>query len=152
MKRSFACAFRGLFLPFCRERNLRIHSAVAAQVIFFGVLAELETWGWALCLLSMGLVFALELVNCALERLCDRVSRDREPSIRDIKDIAAGAVLIAAFGAAGAGLMVFLRGSVLNTIGDALTPGLWAAEVVLLFVSALWIRGRACWKVERPMN
>ena len=49
----------------------------------------------ALCCLSAGLVFGLEMINTSLEHLADRLHPEQHESIRRAKDCAAGAVLIA---------------------------------------------------------
>ena len=63
---------------------------------------------WACLLLAMGMVTAAEALNTAIERLCDFVEEGRNPQIGMIKDIAAGAVLLAALFAAAVGAAVFL--------------------------------------------
>jgi diacylglycerol kinase (ATP) len=59
-------------------------------------------------MLSCGIVWAAELLNTAVELLADRVSKEREDAIRDVKDAAAGAVLAASIAAAAVGLIIFL--------------------------------------------
>jgi len=54
------------------------------------------------------LVLMLELVNTALEYLCDIVTTDFHPIVKIVKDIAAAAVLISAAGSVITGLIIFL--------------------------------------------
>jgi diacylglycerol kinase (ATP) len=63
---------------------------------------------WCAVLGCIALVWVAELLNTALEVLCDRVSREQDESIRRIKDVAAGAVLIAAIISVIVSAMVFL--------------------------------------------
>jgi len=58
--------------------------------------------------LACGLVLGAEALNSAIERLADRVTRDDDPEVRDLKDLAAGAVLATAIAAALAGAAIFL--------------------------------------------
>ncbi len=58
-------------------------------------------------LLVSALVFALEGMNTAIEMLCDEVTEERKESIRKVKDVAAGAVLIGAIFAAVVGVIIF---------------------------------------------
>ena len=63
---------------------------------------------WCLVTLAMGLVLSLELLNTAGEKLVDILSPDHDPRYGMVKDILAGAVLIAALAAALVGSLVFL--------------------------------------------
>lgn len=53
----------------------------------------------ALCVMSASMVFALELVNTALEHLADRLHPERHIAIQRAKDCAAAAVLVASIAA-----------------------------------------------------
>jgi len=93
-------AFAGVFIVFRREQSFRIQCA-------FGVAAAAVTvmlrpgWAWAaLVALSIGLVFAAELANGALEYLIDRVHPEVHDEIKYAKDAAAGAVLLTSAAAA----------------------------------------------------
>lgn len=78
-----------------------------AVVVALGLWHRVERWEWCALSLACGLVVAAELGNTAVEWLADRVTRDREPAIRDVKDAAAGAVLTASLVAAAVGALVF---------------------------------------------
>ena len=90
------------------ERNMRIHYMVALFVIIAGYVFGISKLEWMACLLSISLIFALETVNTAIERLCNRITLENDNSIKEIKDIAAGAVLLAAIGVTVVGLIVFV--------------------------------------------
>lgn len=105
--KGFFYAGRGL-LSALSERNFRFHLCAAATVIFFG--ARFYSFGkteWTVLLLTCAVVLSLECVNTALERLCDKVCPERDDLIKKCKDIAAGAVLIAAIFAAAIGVVLF---------------------------------------------
>jgi diacylglycerol kinase (ATP) len=106
--RGFAHAFRGIAFGFRTQRNLRVHALVATAVIGLGLVLGIERWEWCAVMLSCGIVWAAELLNTAVELLADRVSKEREDAIRDVKDAAAGAVLAASIAAAAVGLIIFL--------------------------------------------
>ena len=106
--RGFGYAFAGLKALFASEVNALIHAVVAAAVIVAGVLLNLATWEWVAVTFAMGLVLAAEAFNTAIERLCDRVTRENDDLIGETKDLAAGAVLIAVIAAVAVGLIVFL--------------------------------------------
>lgn len=105
---SFGHAFRGIRLLLRTQRNARIHSAVLLAVLAAGVTVGLSPSAWALLTLAAALVLSAEAMNTAVERLADRVSPERHPLVRDAKDAAAAAVLIAAMGAVVLGALVFV--------------------------------------------
>lgn len=103
---SFGFAFRGLAQLFRSQANARIQAVVALLVIAVGTFLGLPARDWALLVLAISLVLALEAVNTAIESLADRVAPDRHPLVARCKDAAAAAVLIAAVGAAAVGLLL----------------------------------------------
>lgn len=91
-----------------RERNFRFHLCAAAFVIFFAAkFYEFSRGEWALLLLTCGAVLSLEAVNTSVERLCDKVSPEKDAKIGSAKDCAAGAVLISAIIAVAVGVCLF---------------------------------------------
>ena len=105
--RSFRYAGRGLFGLLVREHNARIHAVATVLVVTAGVLCRLERWEWGLVTAALGLVWTAEALNASLEQLADAVSSAPHPAIGRAKDLAAGAVLASALGAAGLALVVF---------------------------------------------
>lgn len=106
--RSFKYALQGLADMFRTQPNARFHLATSVVVVVAGFLLEISRWEWAALVLCMALVLALEAVNTALEYLTDLVSPEYHPLAGKAKDAAAGAVLVAAIGAAVVGGVVFL--------------------------------------------
>jgi diacylglycerol kinase (ATP) len=106
--KGFAYAAKGIVLMVRSEQNARIHLFAACMVIIAGFVFNLSKTEWLVVVLTIGLVLLAEGVNTAIERLCNVVSKDHHPEIGKVKDIAAGAVLIASIAAAAIGLMVFV--------------------------------------------
>lgn len=104
---SFGHAFRGWITFLRREQNARIHAVAATAVIVAGLLWRIQPWEWVAVVLSMAGVLAAEMLNSALEALCDHLHPDLHPAIRQVKDLAAGAVLVAAVAALVVGGLVF---------------------------------------------
>jgi len=88
------------------QRNAWIHAAVSVAVLSVSLWLGLDAAEWCWIVLAMMAVWTAEGINTALERLADAVSTDPDPLIGQAKDAAAGAVLIAAAGAAMIGLLV----------------------------------------------
>ncbi|MDR3310663.1 MAG: diacylglycerol kinase family protein [Oscillospiraceae bacterium] len=106
--RKLSFALRGIASAFAGEANMKIHAAAALTVIILAAVLRVSPTEWCLLLFAAGSVVSAELLNTAVERLCDRVTRERDDAVRAAKDIAAGAVLAAAVIAAAVGCIVFI--------------------------------------------
>lgn len=87
---------------------MKIHVATTIVVIASGWFFSITPTEWCLVTLSIVLVLSAEGFNTAIEHLTDLTSPDYHPLAGKAKDVAAGAVLLAAIGAAIVGLIVFL--------------------------------------------
>ena len=92
--RSFGYAWKGIRQCVGKEQNLSFHLITTAVVIAAGFF--------------FGVAIAAELFNTAIEKLVDLVSPERHPIAGQVKDIAAGAVLVCAVAAAIIGIIIFL--------------------------------------------
>jgi diacylglycerol kinase (ATP) len=105
--RSFAFAASGLWHALKTQANMRIHVAISAAVIAAAIYFQLSKTDWLWLIVSIILVLSAELLNSAFEYVCDVISPQHNASVGRAKDIAAGAVLVVACGAALIGLLVF---------------------------------------------
>jgi len=105
--RSFGFALEGLAFALKSEGNLRVHFVATALVVALGIGFGVSRHEWAALVVAIGLVWVAELLNTALEALCDYVQPKQAEPIKRIKDIAAAAVLLAALTAATLGALVF---------------------------------------------
>lgn len=103
---SFGHAWRGVRQAVATQRNLRVQLGCGIAVLALGLWLEVSATEWALLIVCTGLVLGLECLNSALEALCDTLHPERHEDIRRCKDMAAGAVLIAAIAAAAVGLIL----------------------------------------------
>ncbi len=106
--KSFGYAFRGIFFAFKTQHNIWIHLLAIIVVLTAGFLFELTLLEWGLVVLVIGLVLVSEMINTAIEWLVDLVSPEYKEKAGLIKDVAAGAVLIAAIISVIIGAIVFL--------------------------------------------
>lgn len=104
--RSFHHAWRGLRLAFRLERSFRIQIGVALLVVLCAVILPLQSWERVVLLVVTMFVLVLELVNSSVERLVDMVKPRLSEYAGDIKDLMAGAVLLAALFAAILGVLI----------------------------------------------
>jgi diacylglycerol kinase (ATP) len=106
--KSFYYAGRGIRRFLQTEHNARIHLAATVIVIaaaWFFKVSPMEAVALAG---AIGLVWVAEMFNTCLERTMDLISKEERPAIGFIKDVAAGAVLVAAIVAAIIGAFVFI--------------------------------------------
>jgi diacylglycerol kinase (ATP) len=104
---SFKYAFNGLRILLCEESNAWIHFCIAICVIAAGFVFKISTTEWIIVVFCIGFVFALELLNSAIENMADFVSKEYHDLIKKTKDLAAGAVLVGAIASAIIGLIIF---------------------------------------------
>ncbi len=106
--RSFAHAVRGIAALLASQHNVWIHAVATVAVLVAGFAFGVTRIEWALLILAMGLVWAAEACNTAIEWVADVVSPDHNLLIGRAKDVAAAGVLLAAVAAAAMGLLVFV--------------------------------------------
>ena len=104
---SFNYALRGISHILRLERNARIHLVIAVIVLLAGVLLKLSVLELAAIFFAILTVFLAEIANTALEKTLDLIQPQPHENIRMVKDMAAGAVLVAAIGAAAIGAVIF---------------------------------------------
>jgi len=88
--------------------NFRIHLAAILAAGLVGWYVELSPAEWTCIVLAIGLVLVTELLNTAIELLVDLVSPGFNAQAGKIKDVAAGAVLVAAVIAVIAGSIIII--------------------------------------------
>ena len=108
MLRSFRYAGRGVGLALRRENNFRYHLLATVGTLVTGWLTAFTTTEWCLVLMLIGMVYASEIVNTALEKLLDKLHPGLDPDVGAVKDLAAGAVLVTSVTAAVVGSIILL--------------------------------------------
>ena len=106
--KSFGYAISGLRYGFKTQLNFRVHCIALIAVLILGCCTGLKAKEWMWICMASGLVIVTELVNTALEVLVDLVSPQYHVKAGIIKDLAAGAVLVAAITAIVIGLLIFI--------------------------------------------
>ena len=103
---SFKYAIEGIISSFKTERNMKIHVLAMIVVIALGLFFKLNKVEWCFIIIAIASVISAELFNTAIETVVDMVSPERNPKAKLAKDIAAGAVLVVAIGAAIIGFII----------------------------------------------
>jgi len=106
--KSFYYAGAGLKQFFRQEHNARIHLAAAIVVSVLAWWLKVSYMEAVALVVVIGLVWVTEILNTCLEKAMDFITREKHPEIKIIKDLAAGAVLIATITAVIVGLFIFI--------------------------------------------
>jgi diacylglycerol kinase len=105
---SFKYAFNGVAAFLYTEPHARIHAVATVLVIALGVWYSLSAPQWIAIVMVTGMVWITEMLNTIIEKMMDHLSPEYHPRVKWIKDVAAGAVLIAAIVAVVTGAVIFL--------------------------------------------
>ena len=136
---SFLHAFRGLRLCITGERNFRVHMTAAFYVTAAALMGRVSATEAAVLCLCFGLTMGAELMNTAVERLCDKTARGYDSMVKDAKDIAAAAVFVCAAACVAVGFFVFLVHGALLTALRFLAARLGLLMLMIVTVpAAVW--------------
>ena len=154
---SFNYAIEGVIHVLRTQRNMRIHFAIAVAVLVIAVAVGVSRLELIALLLSITFVLVAEMINTAVEGTIDAATTSFDPMAKLAKDIAAGAVLIAAVNAVAVGYLVFAgkaadkSADVLDRLRDAPAQvTLIALVLTVIIVIATKACAAACPRVMRP--
>jgi len=105
--KSLSYAFAGIKVAVGEQRNVQIHLTIFLLVIAAGLFIDINHSEWLAVILASSIVISIEMINTAIEKDVDLASPEIHPLAKKAKDIAAGAVLVAACFAVIIGLLVF---------------------------------------------
>lgn len=106
--KSFVYAWEGILSFFRWEHNAQIHLVITSLVLVLSVTLGLTKWEAIAVVFSIACVWVAEMFNTAFEKSMDFISTQKRPEIKLVKDISAGAVLIASAAAVIVGCLVFI--------------------------------------------
>lgn len=98
---------RGLWVAYKEEPNFKIEVFFALLIPYLGYRFGISYFEFLIIALTIGCVLAVELLNTALEEVCDKFHPERDPHIEKIKDLASAAVLASSISAAIIGAIIF---------------------------------------------
>lgn len=129
---SFKFALCGVWNTIKNESHMRFHITAAFYVVLFSLFYNFSAVQWAILIILMGLVMALEVLNTCIEELCDLYTDRYEPLVKLIKDGAAGAVLVMSAAAAVVAVIFFWNIDIISSI-----IAFFAANIPLLILLVL---------------
>ncbi len=133
--KSFVYAFRGLWYCIKNERNMRIHITAGLLILLFSFAYDLTRMGYAVLILTIGMVMVCELINTAIEALVNLGSPAYDSLARIAKDVAAGAVLLCAMAAVCVAVALFGQPDKLRAAVHTIVAHPW--YLALFFVVAV---------------
>lgn len=105
---SFRYAIAGFITCIRTQLNFRIHLLAVPIVIAAGIVKNISGMEWVALTICICAVIAMEMLNTAIEKLCDKLHPGNDPVIKMVKDISAGAVLVVVLGSVITGLIIFI--------------------------------------------
>lgn len=106
--KSIGFAVKGAYKLVSTEHSVMVQFSTMILMIFAGFYFNISREEWMLQILAFGLVLAIEGLNTAVEKIADFIHPEFHDRIGFIKDIAAGAVLFAAFSAIAVGALIYV--------------------------------------------
>lgn len=106
---KFKVAFDGIIVAYKKDNSIKLQFVLAIIALIFFAIIQIEWFDWIFVFLAIGLVVVSELFNTAIETICDTIEPHQDQKIKQIKDIAAGAVLFASFIALLIGLLLIIK-------------------------------------------
>jgi len=113
---SFNVAIEGFLFCFKTQRNMRIHFLLALVILLFGIYLDFTRTELILLLLTCSTVLIIEMVNTAMEIVMDYVESAHSGWVKIVKDITAGAVLVASINAAIIGYLLFFKDNIFSAL------------------------------------
>jgi len=92
-------AISGLRYAINCEKSIRFQLICALLMLLLMLVLQPALYWWAIVLIVMVMVVAAEMFNTAIESICDFIQPENDERIKNIKDVAAGAVLVTSIGA-----------------------------------------------------
>ncbi|MBI4097011.1 MAG: diacylglycerol kinase family protein [Candidatus Levybacteria bacterium] len=106
--RSFSYAFEGVIHALKSDQNLRIHFVIAAIVIAVSIYFQVTPYEMGILGVMILLVIITEMINTAIEKMVDLITKEQRAEAKVAKDVSSGMVFVAAFGSVIIGLLIFL--------------------------------------------
>ena len=113
---SLGHALDGIEYTINHERNFKIELFFAMAVTIMSFILKVSIIEWGILVLVISMVLALEMINTAIERCVDLVTKEYKELAKNAKDIAAGAVLVMSMFSVVIGIIIFLP-KIMNLLG-----------------------------------
>ncbi len=132
-------ATNGIIYSATTQRNIRIQLVLAVIVMVLSLFYGLNTAEFLCLLFAVFLVIFAELINTAIETVVDLFVDVYHPKAKISKDVAAGAVVLAACNALVVGYFIFFKEENLKAISDSIFNNMVKSPMHLAFVAIMLV-------------
>lgn len=106
--KSFKYAFEGIHYVLMNDQNIIIELIIACLVIMASILLQVNPFEMGILGVTILVVISAEMVNSAIEKMVDLITKEHREEAKIAKDVSAGMVLFASIGSAVIGVLIFL--------------------------------------------
>lgn len=106
--KSFHFALQGIHYALKYDQNLVIHFIVACFVVLLSIVLDVSPFEMGILGVTILLVISTEMINSAIEKMVDLITKEHRAEAKIAKDVAAGMVLLTSVGAVIIGFLIFL--------------------------------------------
>lgn len=153
---SFNAAIEGFLYVTKTQRNMRIHFLLALAVVLLGIYLNLTRIELMILCSTAGLVLITEMVNTGIEIMLNKVANSYQDWVKTVKDISAGAVLVASVNAVIVAYFLFFN----NIVFQGLKKGIskisqsdWHVSFFILIVLlGIVITGKTIFQKGKPLR
>lgn len=152
---SFNCAIEGIIYVLKTQRNMRIHFAAAALVLVLALILDISRVDFLFICMAIFIMLFAEMMNTAAELTIDLIRETYHPLARLVKDIGAGAALLAAINAAIIGYLVFARtmeGPIMAAADSVRRLPLHAVFLAIMFVMMSAVGVKIAFRSGTPLR
>ena len=132
-------ATNGIIYSATTQRNIRIQLVLAVIVMVLSLFYGLNTAEFLCLLFAVFMVIFAELINTAIETVVDLFVDVYHPKAKIAKDVAAGAVVLAACNALVVGYFIFFKEENLKAISDSIFNNMVKSPMHLAFVAIMLV-------------
>jgi len=94
--KSFKYAYNGILYCLKTQKNMRFHFVAAFFVLLVSTFLDFSYIDRLILGMTIAIVIICEMINTAIETICDFITKEQSETIKVIKDIASAAVLVSA--------------------------------------------------------
>jgi len=154
---SFNAAIEGFLYVVKTQRNMRIHFLTAVLVLLFGIYLNFTRVELITLCLTCGLVLIAEMVNTCMEIMLNYVESSHSHWVRRVKDISAGAVLVASINAVVVGYLLFVKNYAIYQIFRyqilKISQSDWHISfIILITIVSIVIMGKTLFHRGKPLR
>lgn len=106
--KSFTYAASGINHTLNNDQNLIVHFIIAVLVIIASIILKVNHYEIGLLAITIIMVIATEMINTAIEKMVDLITKEHRMEAKIAKDVSSGMVLVTAIGAVIIGFIVFI--------------------------------------------